>query len=184
MVFFNVIICHLSGWFDQNIERTLVSTTGTWSSHRIRDPINNKQKYQPLGIIRGYLPNTLPQQYLCFQDTSNVALQQTSALSRQKKLRPIHENCVKATDWETLLCEVVSVVGVKEPLHSVKLTVMFVETASAKAFSTSQSPGLVTQGSRESFYTSVSQVLPTPRRENHQFNQECATLTNYNMLQN
>jgi len=78
----------------------------------------------------------------------------------------------------------VTVGVVKEPVCSVKLTVTFVETASAKTLSTSQSSGPVTQGSRQSFYTSVSQVLPTPRRENNQSNQECATLTNYNMVQN
>jgi hypothetical protein len=94
------------------------------------------------------------------------------------------ENCVKATDSETLPREVVSVGVVMEPAYSVQLTVMFVETVSSKALSTSQSSGAITQGDRESFYTSVSQVLPTPRRENHQSNQECATLTNYNMVQN
>jgi hypothetical protein len=60
---------------------------------------------------------------------------------------------------------------------------MFVETASAKALSMSQSSE-VTHGSREYFLTSVSQVLPTPLSENHKSNQECATLTNYNMVQN
>jgi len=76
-------------------------------------------------------------------------------------------------------------VGVlKEPVYSVRLTAIFVVTALAKALSTSKSSGAVTQGIQESFYTSVSQVLLTPRRENHQSNQECATLTNYNMVQN
>jgi len=89
-----------------------------------------------------------------------------------------------ATFWEKLLCVVVSVGVMKEPVYSVKLTITFVETALAKALSTSKSSGAVTQGSREFFYTSVSQVLPPTRRENHQSNQECSKLTNYDMVQN
>jgi len=96
---------------------------------------------------------------------------------------PSPENCV-VTSWKTLLCEVVSVGVVKEPVYSVKLTVTFGKTALVKTLSTSKSSGAVTQRSRESFYTSVSQVLPTLRRQNHQSNQECATLTNYNIVQN
>jgi hypothetical protein len=52
-VFFDVIPRHLSGWPDQNNERTLAWTTRTCYRHRIRDPINNKRKCQPLGTIRG-----------------------------------------------------------------------------------------------------------------------------------